>query len=158
MTKEIAKQIRADLKVMKDFKFSVRTEYFSGGSSISISVMKSPVRLIKNIDEISDDAKNVLISHSCSNEKIEKYQSGKYFQLNHYQLNRDYNCDEMCNGVFLTEMGHNALQKVMDIVNKYHWDESDVQADYFSTNFYIHLELGKWDKEFMDGDNNDNNN
>ena len=55
-TKEIAKKIRTDLKALKGYKFSVRTEYFSGGSSIDIHVMKSPIRMIKTIDDITEVA------------------------------------------------------------------------------------------------------
>lgn len=41
------------------------------------------------------------------------------------------------------------IDAVMKIVTKRHWDESDSQIDYFSTNFYIHLEQGRFDKPFV---------
>ena len=148
MTKEITKKIRNDLKALKGFKFSVRTEYFSGGSSITISVIKSPIRLVKNVNEIPEHVyKNY---NNIPVNELEKYQSSGYHQINHYQLMDDYNDETYCNGVFLTEMGHNKLKEIVEIVNKYHWDKSDVQVDHFDTNFYFHLELGKYDKKLIE--------
>ena len=31
---------------------------------------------------------------------------------------------------------------------KDHWDESDVQTDYFHCNFYLNMAIGKWDKPY----------
>jgi hypothetical protein len=38
-------------------------------------------------------------------------------------------------------------------------EESDVISDYYSTNFYYHLEVGKWNKPFkLKGAKNENDN
>lgn len=118
MTKEITKQIRNDLKVMKGFKFSVRTEYFSMGSSITVKVLKSPIKVYKK--------------------------SGVNYQLNQYQLDSDYYKEYLTDEILIE------LKKILDIVNKYHWDESDSQTDYFNCNFYFHFHLGEWDKDVIE--------
>jgi len=146
-TKEIAKQIRSDLKAMKGFKFSVRTEYFSMGSAIHLNVMKSPVRMLKGMSEIT----NIDPSINYTIEQIAKMQSEKCHQLNDYQLRDKYDPALWCNGVFLTEEGHNILQKIVNIAKKEHHDDSDPMTDYFNVNFYFHIGLGQWDKEFVDG-------
>lgn len=148
-TKEIAKQIRTDLKTMKGYKFSVRTEYFSGGSAIHLNVMNSPIKLIRTMPEIPEYI-NPEINYTRS--QIEDMQGNNYHQLNEYQLRDEYNPESWCNGVFLTEAGHNDLMKIVKIGKKEHWDKSDISVDYFHTNFYFHISLGKWDKPLIDGE------
>lgn len=147
-TKEIAKQIRQDLKAMKGYKFSVRTETYSMGSSIHLNVMKSPKRLIRNMSEIPE-----ITSSNYTKDQIADMQSKGYHQLNQYQMSDEFDPKSWNNGVFLTEAGHNDLKMVVEIIEKYHWDKSDSSVDYFNTNFYYHINLGKWDKEFIDGNN-----
>ncbi len=145
-TKEIAKKIRQDLKVLKGYKFSVRTDSYSGGSSISVNVMKSPVRMIRTPGEIPENV-NV---YNYTREQINDMQTKKYHQLSNYSLNDEYEEETWNNGVFLTEAGHNDLMKVNEIIKKYHWDESDSSVDYFHTNFYYNISLGKWDTELIE--------
>lgn len=38
------------------------------------------------------------------------------------------------------------LKKILDIIKKNWWDESDSQIDYFCTAFYFSLAFGRWDK------------
>lgn len=147
-TKEIAKLIRKDLKEMKGFKFSVRCEFFSMGSSIDVSIMESPIRLIRNMSEIPED---IDMQHYTRSD-IERMQGKNYHQLNHIRDNREYDENVWNNGVFLTHDGFKAVNKVIDIINKYHINRSDSQTDYFDVNFYYDLNLGKWNKDFIDGE------
>lgn len=147
-TTEIAKLIRKDLKEMKDFKFSVRTEYYAGGSSINVNMMTSPIRLIRNMSEISEHTN----THHYTRDDIERMQNNRYHQLNHYQSYDNYTDESWNNGVFLTEDGHSALKQINEIIQKYHWDKSEPMVDYFHTNFYYHLSLGKWNMDFIDGE------
>jgi len=56
-TKEIAKRVRQQLKAeFPRCKFSVRIEYYSMGSSITVRLMKSDIRVKKDFDEITDYA------------------------------------------------------------------------------------------------------
>jgi hypothetical protein len=151
-TKEIAKTIRDELKSMKDYKFSVTMETFAGGSSISVDVMKAPIRMIRSMEEIpiTNDPE---IQSRYTRDQIAHKQAKKYHQLSEYQLRAsdNYKPESWNNGVFLTEAGHNDLKKIVAIIEKYHRNESDSSIDYFNCNFYSHLNLGKWDKAFKDG-------
>lgn len=49
----------------------------------------------------------------------------------------------------LTAAGKTLFGMIMQIINKYHYDRSDSMTDYFDTNFYIHLEVGRYDKDFQ---------
>lgn len=155
-TKEIAKQIRSQLKEeFKDCKLSVTTEYFSGGSAITVALMKADRKIKLDFDKIPENALNHYIGRDYSRyteEELKRLQGGDYHQLSesafyHYQKYEDY----WNNGVFLTYQGYTLLKRVCQIVEKHHRVDSDIQTDYYNTNFYFHLALGKWDKPFIDG-------
>jgi hypothetical protein len=149
-TKETAKAIRDYLKKIKGVKFSVSCEWFSMGSSINIRLMESNFNPIMKFENIPQDALIDLINFKqYTKEQIENTQKRGYHQLNNYQLNDDsYNPEVWNNGVFLTEFGYNLFKKVNEIVQRFHWSESDMQTDYYNCNFFYHLSIGKWDKDF----------
>lgn len=62
-----------------------------------------------------------------------------YMQINHYHIDRNKH---------LNEIGKSVLSDVYTQLLSYNYDDSDAQIDYFNTNFYIHLGVGKWDKPF----------
>ena len=41
--------------------------------------------------------------------------------------------------------GH-IVEKMLKIIKKKWWDESDIRTDYFHTAFYFNLGFGRWDK------------
>ena len=150
-TTEIAKRIRKQLKTeFPGCKFSVTTEKYAGGSSININLMRAHRRVIKDIKDIPEVGITRLGEH-YTREEVEKRQKAKYHQLNEYTLQDEYDSQTWCNGVFLTEQGHNLLQKVVKIAGYYNYDDSVPEADYYSVNFALDIELGKWNKDFEDG-------
>jgi len=149
-TTEIAKRIREQLKEeFKNCKFSVTTEYYSMGSSISIYLMKSDRKVIRDFKDISEVA--FLGLNRYTKEEVENLQKTKHHQLNQFQLKEEFDVNSWCNGVFLTEEGHNLLKRVVEIVDQYNFDESDSQTDYYCVNFSFHISIGKWNKELEDG-------
>jgi len=113
--KEIAKLVRAELRArFPDCKFSVKTEYFSMGSAIHVSLMAAPFRAL------ADEAKT-------------------HTQVSNHGINEDAR---------LTTDAKTVMVKVGKIVNGYNYDDSDSMVDYFDTNFYFHLNIGKWDRPF----------
>ena len=147
-TTEIAKLIREQLK--KEFpncKFSIRTEYFSCGSSITISLMKCPFKVVMDYEEIPEEA--FLIYNK---EQIKYFYQKKYAQLSEHYFEYEYEPNKWNNGVFLTKKGYELLKRVVEIVKQYQRVESDIQTDYYNTNFYFHLELGKWNIPFIQGE------
>ncbi|QDP57890.1 MAG: hypothetical protein Unbinned1693contig1002_34 [Prokaryotic dsDNA virus sp.] len=149
-TKEIAKRLRQEFK--KRFpktKFSVTMEYFSMGSSITITLMKTDLRVTRKFTEISEEILQDLMNRNYWNkETIKQSHESKSHQLNQYSFNDEFDESKWCNGVFLTKEGHELFQEVMKEVKKYHYDRSDAMTDYSDTNFFIHLNIGKWDKGF----------
>lgn len=150
-TTEIARRIREKLKEeFKNCQFSSRTEYYSCGSSISVYLMKATgVKIVKDFSEIPQEAIARLSVNNYTEENVKALQMQSNHQLNRYTLTREYNPLEWCNGVFLTEEGHNILKRVVEIADEYNYDESDIQTDYYSVNFSFDISIGKWDKDFI---------
>ena len=147
-TTEIAKSIREQLKEeFPNCKFSITRQYFSMGSSITVCLMKSNFKVIRDFSELSKNAISNL-GFGYTDEDIQQRQQENYHQLNPYTLREEYNPDLWCNGVFLTKEGHNLLKRVVGIVDYFNYDESDAMTDYSCVNFYSHLEIGKWNKPY----------
>ncbi len=130
----IAKWVRGELKTQfptKDgYKFSVRSGGNNLCSSLYVSVMSAPFKIVERGDEYQQ------VNHHW----IDKYES--------YEEYVEWECREP-DSVMYTKEGWLLLNQLKKIITHYHYDRSDVQFDYFDTNYYIHLEVGKWDKPFM---------
>ncbi len=152
--KDIAKIVKQKLK--KEYPgcvFSVTIERYSMGQSLTVALMKSDIKIIKDFKDISDKAFWSYESRShYTKDQIEESQKKDYHQLNPYTFNDDYNPDIWSNGIFLTEQGHNMLKRVNDIVNYYNYNDSDSQTDYYDVNFSLSMHIGKWNKDFIDGE------
>ena len=130
--KDIAKEVRAELKKkFPDCKFSVTIERFTGGRALDVALMSAPFDPYARMTD------------TAGNEITERYS-----QLNHIHIRQDHNDNWISNGVFLTEQAAKMLKEVNQIANRRNWDNSDIQTDYFDVNYYFHLAIGKWDKEF----------
>ena len=151
-TVEIAKRIRKQLKTeFQECKFSVTTQQYSGGSSISVNLMKADRKVVRDIDDISDAAIEGLGTAYIRQGMVLEMQEAGHHQLNHHTLRQEYDSENWCNGVFLTEPGHKLLQRVIEIANQFNYDDSEPETDYYNVNYYLDIELGKWDKAFEDG-------
>lgn len=60
-----------------------------------------------------------------------------YIQLNQYHLDRDER---------MTSAAANVMQDINRFICSYRYDDSDSMIDYFNTNFYYHLNIGRWNK------------
>jgi len=146
-TTEIAKLVRKALKVKyPNTKFSVRSEYYSMGSSINVNLMECDFRVIKRPQDISEVQKDFLELHDYDVRERMEVQNKRYHQLNPVTLREELK-ETWCNGVFLTEEGHNLMQDVVKMFDYYNYDDSDAMTDYYSVNFHLSISLGKWDNE-----------
>ena len=153
-TKQVAIELRKDLK--KEFpqcKFSVRTEYFSGGSGLTLSIMKTPFKIKTSSDEITEEAIRYYgVQSHYEKDTLVRMQEEGYNQLNDKWVNEDYSKDRWNNGVFLTLEGHSFIKRVVELANQYNYDHSDVQTDYFDVNFWFDLSLGQFEKPLIEGE------
>ena len=147
--KDIAKIVRKELKKeYPDCKFSIRIERYAGGCSLNLSLMEAPFEVVGDAPEECPagfgprDFENLKA-------QIESVRERGYAQLNHYQLTKRYEEDGICNGTALTPKAWKCVRRATQIATGYRRDDSDGMIDYFDTNFYLHLEIGRWDKPFV---------
>ena len=60
-------------------------------------------------------------------------------QLNPYHIERDER---------LTDRALEVMENVRSYIMSYNYDNSDAMTDYFDTNFYLHMGIGRYDKPF----------
>lgn len=142
-TKEIAALIRDELKVrFPKWRFSVSMKSFSMGSSITVALMSGPAEVIE-----------ATLEHSFAGIGGERYECSlagsapRYAQLNQYQF-RTNKESRLSNGYYLTPEAWEMMCQVNEVVKQYHRDDSDIQSDYYSCNFYYDLHIGKWNKDY----------
>lgn len=147
-TTEIAKTIRIYCKEKyPTWKFSVTTEYFSGGSSIDISIMEAP-------EQIFDlEACRKAYAKHLEDEKM-GYYGGRGLGIDidkmlkddkmRWQLHRVGDRDKE----YFTEYGFSVIEDVYNFMQSYNYDDSDAMIDYFNCNFYSSFNIGKWNKGF----------
>ena len=134
-TKDIAAKVREFVKtIYPECKFSVTFETASMCSEIHVTLMESPYRLNKTVEELTDD---------------ELY-NGNYSY--NYQHNRE--TDDRQKEYFLKTCYTEEVQDIMNDVNKfvesYRYDDSDGMIDYFDTNFYYFgVKAGKWNRPYV---------
>lgn len=155
-TKDIAALVRETLKKeLPAWKFSVRVQNYSCGSSITLSLMSGP-------EQVVEARYQHVHSFPRAGAQPEEYQFKipyteqqpfpGYAQLNHYQLEADNQGERelrLSNGEYLTPLGWSVMKKANEILSAEHWDKSDAQTDYFCCNFYRHLEVGQWNKDYQ---------
>lgn len=117
-TKDIAKLIREYIKIQYS---NYKFSIQVDYNSINIALMEAP--------------KNVFIDGNLSSYENDHL----YIQVNHYYIENNNKLTEECKQILID---------IVTLVQSYNYDDSDSMIDYFNTNFYIHLAVGKWDKPF----------
>lgn len=127
---EIATNVRAYAKKnYPDFSFSVTIERYSGGRSMTIALMSAPFEVCKGFYDNRTQKTAPFKGHA---------------QLNQYSLKEE----KPSNGYILTDAARLILLDVCQFANSFNFDDSDSMTDYFHVNFYLHLNIGKWNKAF----------
>ena len=129
--KAIAKETKQELnKRYPQCTWSTRISRFSGGQELRVALMAAPFEAFaKDID--------------CNGNKV-----GGYAQLNQYQFQRPDD-ENVNNGAYLTKDAWDCMADVYRIASRDNWNNSDPQTDYFDVNYWLHLEIGNWDKPLI---------
>ncbi len=124
--KEVA-VIRADLKdAFRGWKFKVCLD--SGHLGVRVHFMSGPVPLYAYGPV--DGWRN-----PCHRDAS---MAMKCHQINHFYIKENH-----------PEETALILNHVHAIITKEHWDETDSQIDYFNCAFYVHMEVGTWQKPYV---------
>jgi hypothetical protein len=119
--KDIAADVRKELKAtLPAWTFSVIVHHHT---SITLALMSGPEEVTENGND--------------------------YVQLNQYQLLDKTNVKRTTNGTVLSFNGWQLMQIATRILAAEHWDKSDSMTDYFCCNFYMNVQIGKWDKPYQ---------
>lgn len=126
-TKEIAarirKQVREKYPASKGYKISVTYKSFSGGSSIDVRVKAAPFDLVRPEYLAAYLAEDWEVIRGWEDEQ-------------HVFGSRFYG-----KSVRYTEQADELVDDLKKLTTKYRCSDSDGMIDYFSTNFYDHVEV-----------------
>lgn len=137
---EIAKLVRAKLKEQYPAcKFSVTVEKYSGGCSMSVRLMAAPFAAIATPDPDKIPNRALTWGVEQAMKSWQNLADRQHHQVNHYYIQDDY---------YMTEEAKEVLGAATKLANSFNYDDSDSMIDYFHTNFYLHVAIGKWDKPF----------
>lgn len=118
------KAVRNELKAkFPHIKFSVTKHHHS---SVQVAIMKGP----KSLESLLGDD--------------EYSRKNRASSLNHHYPDNYGEHAELIKEI--SEIAHNAPGRAGG--TKY-FNDSDIMTDYFSTSFYVNLEIGKWNKPFI---------
>lgn len=140
--KEIAKRLKIQLK--KEYpkcKFSVQIQRYSMGQSLHISLMEAPFKAII-CDRVREwDGRQAIY--------VKKPNENNHAQISQYNFGSDYETEKgVISGTLLTKQAWECIKRASELASNFNFDDSDGMIDYFHTNFYLHLNIGKWDKPF----------
>lgn len=131
--KDTVTKVREGLKELNK-EYGMKTSVSgSNSSSLNVRIISGKIDLIQNyIDTVG--AANVMRDY----EEVVKYmQRNRHIQVNHYWLDATYSGKAL-----------EYLEKVKAIMSVDHWDKSDIQSDYFHCAYYMHINIGAWDKPY----------
>ena len=164
-TSEQAKAITDEMKKQfPDVKISRKSEVYSGGSSITFSIMSSDKDLYvsdSDIDKMNDFGRlstgvgferwaeeNVNGFKRYTNEVYSQDDVKKYAKTVIADLkkrdNQSVNGDEW----YLSDYGKKVVSELNKQANSYTYDDSDAMTDYFNHGTYMWVNIGKWDKPY----------
>lgn len=129
--KTIAKEVKQELvRQYPKCKWSVKIDRFSMGQSLKVALLSAPfLAFAKDTD--------------CNGNPVRGYT-----QLNQYQFSRPDD-ENVNNGAYLTPEAWDCLARAYKIASRDNWNNSDPQTDYFDVNYWLHMEIGNWDRPFV---------
>jgi hypothetical protein len=121
---QIAPAVKAILK-----RYGVKGTLSTDRYSLSLNIKSGPMDFIGNY-----------------NETVQRQPGGfrlgspaeKYIQINNYWF-RDHFSDKVIKKF---------LEEVLRAMNTGNHDNSDIQTDYFDVGWYVHVNVGKWNKPY----------
>ena len=118
----------------KGWKFGVRLS--SGHLGVDVTLLAGPVALMGYQYDAYDTnpATARTASGAQARGSVKAQTTGG---INHYHFREQYTPDTV-----------KILESVIGITMAKHWDESDIQSDYFNCAFYAHFEIGTYAKPY----------
>ena len=119
-SKELSKKVREQLKAeFPEIKFSVRIEHHM---ALNVTIVKAPYNFME---------------HRAS------------VQLGGFKLREDSNYQSDTANERFPFKHIDVLNRIIDIINCDNYDRSDIMTDYFDVGYYVHFNIGSWNKPFV---------
>jgi hypothetical protein len=128
---EMITKARDALKVLNK-EYGIKAN-LSGKGSMSMRLYISE----GSIDFIENHCKVISESGRETNLYVSTGIESGHVQVNHYWTDKSFDNKAL-----------EYLEKAKDIMMQDHWGKSDTHSDYFNCSFYIHIQIGKWDKPY----------
>lgn len=142
---QVAKIIKNELKrVYPQATFSVVTDKFSGGQSLSIALIKDSKSPFLPLEEIYNTSgfKGFCEYYNTEEEAravMARTITGGHLDVNYYYIDSDYR---------LTEEAKAMFKYAKELCDSFNYNDSDSMRDYFDCGFYMHLKIGRYEKPF----------
>jgi len=131
--RDIAPIIRGYVKdVYPTWRFSVVQEHYSGGCGLYVTLTEAP----ENIFLEERIKANPRREYSKEDVSILCRQLNSTSSIQNWEWYYDW----------MSDKAKEVLKDIEVLVNSFRYDDSDARVDYFSTNFYPHLYIGKYKK------------
>ena len=127
--KEIRDSLKREFPAKDGWKFSVRREH---ASSVTVAVLAGPIEFC--LYTLPDFVDWQGPAHMHPERRLTRQ---TYAQVNQYHYKERWDAES-----------EDVFDRMLAIIKKDWWDESDSMTDYFNTAFYFHLNIGKWDKPY----------
>ena len=150
---EVAKLIKGQLK--RDFptaKFSVTVERYSMGQSLRIAYLAGSTAAFRTTEEVVNDSEAIRQTRCKGYIKDESEAKEELITTMQYANKEGYtkiNEHYIQENFRLTESAKVALGRAYSLAQSFNYNDSDGQIDYFDTNFYLHMAVGKYNKPFQ---------
>jgi hypothetical protein len=123
--------IRTGLKArFPQFKFGARKG--SGSLSVDVTIKQGPVDFIKNYNDTVSQRPGDFRGGA---------EAERYLQINQYWFQEHFSGEAK-------EVIAEVLRVIKTAPDRKWYDKSDAMTDYFDTAFYIHLQVGEWNKPY----------
>lgn len=135
---DIAKVIR--LAVKQQFpgvKISARTSKYSMGQSLDVNLMESTFQVFATPDTSKLRGRDLTWGEQDAMDRWNRIIESGHMGVNHYYIDED---------IYLTDEAKKFFKFINEICRYFNYDDSDAMTDYFSTNFYYSLGIGRWDR------------
>lgn len=128
VSKEDMQKKRQKFKVL-NAKYGIKaTLSGTNTSSFTLNISEGKLDFIQNLIDTTG---------TTDEETIAELKKDQHIQINHYWYHERYSgkCKEY-------------LDEAMKILKEDHYDYSDAMTDYFNCAWYMHINVGKWNKPY----------
>ena len=135
---DIAKIIRGYVKQFyPEYKFSVTKQHVN---SLQISLLSGPVSPFATPDITKMQGEDFRFGEEYFMNNWNRVIEKGYHGVNHYYID---------SSKFLTEEAKVMFKDIVKFIQSFNYDDSEAMTDYFDTNFYLNVQIGKWDRPFI---------